>query len=72
MKDCVIIESYLDVAGRLRGAGHPGRLVFCTTNTSDYTASSRRRLHADLVADFDRVGLAAAFDLLAARYAIRS
>ncbi len=56
VKDCVIIEDYLEVARRTRNAGFRGKLVFCTSNTQDY-CERHSILHANLVRDCSAVGL---------------
>lgn len=56
-KDCVVIETYLDVAHRLRSAGLGSAMVFLSSNTKDYTGETRQALIGDLAADFLTVGL---------------
>lgn len=69
-KDCLIIETYLHVARQLRAAGFAEKVVFLTSNTKDFTSGARSRLHEDLVADFNAVGMTLATDFLMARYAL--
>ncbi|WP_312261098.1 PIN domain-containing protein [Limnohabitans sp.] len=51
-KDCLVVESYLEVAGELRSAGFIGRIVFASSNTDEYHDGSTKTLHAQLQADF--------------------
>jgi hypothetical protein len=52
MKDCVVIETYLDLAGRLRGLGFGERIVFASSNTKDYAQSPGSAVKADLAQEF--------------------
>lgn len=51
-KDCLVVESYLEVAGELRAAGFTGRIVFTSSNTNEYLDGGTKALHAQLQADF--------------------
>lgn len=51
-KDCVIIETYLDLARRLREDGHITPIVFASSNTKDYCDIPGAHLKADLAAEF--------------------
>lgn len=51
-KNCLVVESYLEVAGELRAAGFIGRIVFASSNTDEYHDGGTRTLHAQLQADF--------------------
>jgi len=51
-KDCLVVESYLEVAGELRSAGFIGRIVFASSNTAEYHDGGSQTLHAQLQADF--------------------
>jgi hypothetical protein len=55
VKDCTIVEECLEVCRQLRAAAFPSKLVFCTSNTSDYCEGGA--LHRVLAADFAAVGL---------------
>ncbi|MCC6630165.1 MAG: hypothetical protein IT340_22525 [Chloroflexi bacterium] len=70
-KDCLIIETYLEVVRRLRGIGFAEPAVFLTTNARDYTDSVRGHLHPDLISDFQAAGLAFAPNLSAAGFELR-
>lgn len=56
-KDCVVVESYLEVAQDLRNLGHSGDIVFASSNTSEYISGSSRILNADIKAEFDALGI---------------
>lgn len=51
-KDCLVVESNLEVAGELRAAGFIGRIVFASSNTDEYHDGGTKTLHAQLQADF--------------------
>lgn len=52
IKDCVVIETYLDFVGKLRNAGLTTRIVFASSNTKDYRGEPGPHLKADLAAEF--------------------
>lgn len=52
MKDCHIIETYLETAAQLRQAGFSGHMVFGSSNTDDYHDKGTNRLHQSLAAEF--------------------
>lgn len=52
MKDCVIVETYLDAATQLRSAGLSSPIVFASSNTKDFHASGSSHLASDISADF--------------------
>lgn len=68
MKDCVIIENYLQLVERVRAQGFNQRSVFITSNTNDYRQGST--LHPDLGGDFQRVGLTFATNYPQARFSV--
>lgn len=68
MKDCVIVETYLDAISSLRSIGFAGRAVFASSNTKDYCASGTRRLSPDIASDFATVALEFAPTLGAAKH----
>ncbi len=58
-KDCLVIESYLHIAGQLRGHQFRQQIVFWSTNTRDYSErAGSGKLHPDLIAEFDAVNMA--------------
>jgi hypothetical protein len=52
MKDCVIVEEYLELTRQLRAIGFTKKCVFCTSNVNDYGPP-----HPALVTDFAAVNL---------------
>lgn len=56
-KDCVVIESYLDVATSLRSLGHTGDIVFASSNTKEFLSGTPRILNADIAAEFAALGI---------------
>jgi PIN domain-containing protein len=70
MKDCVIIENYLQLIGAARAAGLTERALFLTSNTEDYAEGASRRLHSDLVVDFQNASLDFAVNFLEVRFRI--
>jgi len=55
IKDCVLVEEYLDACRALQSASYQGRLVFCTSNKEDFCLDST--IHPRLASEFDEVGL---------------
>jgi hypothetical protein len=57
-KDCIILESYLDLARGLRATGFNAPVVYFTSNTRDYSDPvNAARLHPSLVAEFDALNI---------------
>ena len=52
MKDCVIVETYLEAVSQLRSAGLTSAIVFTSSNTKDYHAPGSSHLALDVAADF--------------------
>ena len=52
MKDCVVIETYLDAARALRTGGFASPIVFLSSNVKDYCGETGTSLRADLGAEF--------------------
>jgi len=61
VKDCTITEGCLEVCRQLKATGFGQKLVFCTSNISDYCEG--RNLHPTLATDFVAVGLTFATNL---------
>lgn len=57
MKDCVIVEAYIETASQLRSAGHTAPIVFASSNTKEYYAPNTRHLQNDIAADLSTVAL---------------
>lgn len=68
MKDCVVIESYLDVTRTLRGAGLTTKIVFLSSNTSDYVGNSGSMLKPDLGTEFSSLNMEYAPNMGAAKF----
>ena len=60
IKDCVIVESYLEAIRNLRAAGMQARAVMLSSNTKDYGTSGN--LRAPLGLDFNAVQMTFATD----------
>lgn len=67
LKDCIVIETYLDIVKRLRSVNLSKPIVFVSSNTKEYTRESRRRLKDDLEKEFASVGLKYAPNFAAAK-----
>ena len=65
--DCLVVETYLEAAVKLRVAGLQSRFVFISSNTEDFLDTSRK-LHANLRDEFDVVGLEYAPNFGAAKH----
>lgn len=52
MKDCTVIETYLDTARRLRHARFTLPIVFASSNTKDYANEGGSSLRPDLASEF--------------------
>lgn len=70
-KDCLVIESYFEIADELRAAGFVERIVFISSNTREYLESSTKKLHTQLQADFEKRAIEYAPNYGAARYFLR-
>lgn len=56
-KDCVVVESYLEVATSLRNLGHTGAIVFASSNTKEFLSGTPRVLNGDIAAEFAALGI---------------
>lgn len=56
-KDCVVVESYLEVATMLRALGHTGNIVFASSNTTEFLSGTPRTLNADIENEFAALGI---------------
>lgn len=52
MKDCVVIETYLEAIRDLREGGLTAPVVFVSSNTKDYAEAPGSRLRAELATEF--------------------
>ncbi|MFC5570806.1 PIN domain-containing protein [Lysobacter yangpyeongensis] len=67
MKDCVVLETYLEAVSRLRAAGLTSRIVLLSSNVKDYTDEGGR-LRPELVSEFTALGMEYAQNFGAARH----
>jgi len=70
MKDCVVIETYLDIIKTLRNAGLKSRVIFVSSNTKDYEGENGSSLKLDLAKEFDPLNIEYAPNLAAAKHFI--
>ena len=68
IKDCVIVEAYLEAAWQLRTAGLLAPIVFASSNTKDYYAPSTKHVAADFEQDLAAVSMDYAPNFGAAKY----
>ena len=68
MKDCVVIETYLEVVHRLRRGGHVAPIVFASSNVKDYAEKTRSVPKPDLAAEFSALRMEYAPNLAAAKH----
>lgn len=70
MKDCVVLETYLDAVAQLRSAGLMSRVVLLSSNTKDYTDESRH-LRPELVSELAALNMEYAPNFGAARHLLQ-
>jgi hypothetical protein len=68
MKECVVIETYLDAVVELRKAGLKSPLVFVFSNIKDYAGETGTVLRPDLAAEFAALDMEYAPNLSAAKH----
>ena len=68
IKDCVIVEAYLESARQLRAAGLSAPIVFASSNTKEYYAPSSTHVPADFAADIAVVSMSYAPNFGAAKF----
>jgi hypothetical protein len=68
MKDCVVIETYLEVIAALRTAGLRSKIVFASSNIDDYANERRGVLNPDLQTEFTPLNIEYAPNLAAAKH----
>ncbi len=66
LKDCIVIETYLEAIQRLRNGGLSSKVVFLSSNTNDYLDQAKK-LPTALRAEFDALGMEYAPNFGAAR-----
>lgn len=57
IKDCVVIESYLEAATQIRALGHTGDIVFASSNTKEFLSGTPSALNTDIAAEFAALGI---------------
>lgn len=57
IEDCVVVESYLELAQDLRDQGHRGPIIFASSNTKEFLSGTPRKLNADIDAEFTTLGI---------------
>jgi hypothetical protein len=57
VKDCIVIETYLEAVTELRNAGLQSQIVFLSSNTKDYAGRDDSGLNHDLKVEFDQLGI---------------
>lgn len=68
MKDCVVVETYLEAVQQLRAAGLTNKVVFASSNTREYYAPNIKHLATDIDLDFSQIGLSYAPSFGAAKH----
>lgn len=53
MKDCVILETYLEHIRSLRSKGRTVTAIFVSSNTSDYAADNKTTIKNDIKDEFN-------------------
>jgi len=66
-KDCLIYETYLEVAEQIRAAGFAGRLVLLSSNTKEYLTEGRV-LKGEIATEFSALGIQFAPNMSAAKH----
>lgn len=71
MKDCVILETYLEHMKSLRAKGRTATAVFVSSNIKDYAADDRTTIRDDIKDEFQSLGLEYAPSMSAAKGLLR-
>ena len=71
IKDCVILETYLEYIRKLRHDGLTSPVVFVSSNTKDYAGTGRAVVRDDIRSEFDEIGLEYAPNLFAAKHFLK-
>ncbi len=67
LKDCVVIETYLEFIEEIRAAGCASKVIFVSSNKSDYATGDKLTMRAGLKEDFERLKIEYAPNLGAAK-----
>lgn len=70
IKDCLIVEAYLEMAQQLRTAGLTAPIVFASSNTKEYHAPSTTHVPADFASDLAAVAMDYAPNFGAAKFSL--
>jgi hypothetical protein len=70
MKDCTVIETYLDFVSAFRSAGGTAKAVFLSSNAKDYVEEDGVTLKGDLAAEFAQLGLDFQPNIAAAKHSL--
>ena len=68
IKDCIVLETYYDCVRCLREIGLTSFVVFCSSNTRDYTDMGSSAIRQDIENEFDGLGLRYAPNMGAAKH----
>ena len=68
MKDCVILETYLEHIRKIRDEDIMTPAVFVSSNTKDYAGISGVSVRDDIRTEFDELGLEYAPNMAAAKH----
>ena len=71
MKDCVILETYLEHIRKLRHDGITSPVVFVSSNIKDYAGTGGAVVRDDIRFEFDDLGLEYAPNLSAAKHFLK-
>ena len=67
MKDCVVLETYIDAVRTLRNAGRESPTVFVSSNIRDFAATDQTTIREDVRKEFEAIDLQYAPNMGAAR-----
>lgn len=67
MKDCVVLETYIDAVRTLRNAGRESPAVFVSSNIRDFAATDQTTIREDVRIEFEAIDLQYAPNMGAAR-----
>ena len=67
-KDCIILETYLELVRRIRAHGVTSPTVFVSSNTKDYTERGTTAIRSDVASEFRSLELKYAPNMGAARH----
>lgn len=71
MKDCVILETYIERVRQLRNDGITTPIVFVSSNKNDYAEPNKAVIRADIEDEFRDIGLEYAPNMAAAKHLLK-